>query len=175
MTTTEALQMFEPHLEDIKNALAENLLHDMATARRIPESIMYWLRFTAGKTGVPIMEVVHDYKEVKMETLIGQRRAMIRRIVTYLTPVPASHAVGRITDEMIERAKAVPIEELYEGKLRKGTGLCPFHDEKTSSFHIFKDNRWRCFGSCGTGGDSISFYMKANGKGFKEAVRALQI
>ncbi|MCR4286170.1 MAG: CHC2 zinc finger domain-containing protein, partial [Candidatus Kaiserbacteria bacterium] len=167
MTTTEALQLFESHLEEIKNTLAEEMLSDIVSARKIHETQMYWLRFIAGKTGTPLMELLEELKRQRIEQMIEKKRKMIQRIVTYLTPVSASQAVGRITDEMIERAKAFPIEELYDGELRKGTGLCPFHNEKTSSFHIFKDNRWRCFGACGTGGDSISFYMKANGKGFK--------
>ena len=34
-------------------------------------------------------------------------------------------------------------------------GLCPFHSEKTPSFTIFPDNRFKCFG-CGKYGDSIA-------------------
>lgn len=69
-----------------------------------------------------------------------------------------------ITDEDIQAAKQVPIETFYLGKLRKTggklTGLCPFHNEKTSSFFIYtKNNTFHCFG-CGSHGDVIDFIIK---------------
>ena len=35
-------------------------------------------------------------------------------------------------------------------------GSCPFHEDKTPSFTIFSDNKFKCFGSCGRYGDSVS-------------------
>jgi len=38
---------------------------------------------------------------------------------------------------------------------KKGVGLCPFHHEKTPSFHVYiKQNRFHCF-SCKRSGDSL--------------------
>ena len=52
-------------------------------------------------------------------------------------------------------------------------GLCPFHDERTPSFHVRPQvGRWHCFG-CGEGGDVISFVQKVDGLGFTEAVEYL--
>jgi DNA primase len=52
-------------------------------------------------------------------------------------------------------------------------GLCPFHSEKTPSFHVHPDRGFfKCFG-CGTGGDVITFVQKVEGVGFGEAVRIL--
>ncbi|MGP7961315.1 DNA primase [Sanguibacter sp. A247] len=52
-------------------------------------------------------------------------------------------------------------------------GLCPFHDERTPSFHVRPQvGRWHCFG-CGEGGDVISFVQKIDGLGFTEAVEYL--
>nr|WP_236842370.1 DNA primase [Boudabousia tangfeifanii] len=52
-------------------------------------------------------------------------------------------------------------------------GLCPFHDEKTPSFHVRPSlNRWHCFG-CGEGGDVISFVEKIHHQSFVEAVEWL--
>ncbi|WP_347041484.1 DNA primase [Brachybacterium nesterenkovii] len=52
-------------------------------------------------------------------------------------------------------------------------GLCPFHDEKTPSFHIRPQlGHWHCFG-CGEGGDVISFVQKIDHLTFVEAVETL--
>lgn len=52
-------------------------------------------------------------------------------------------------------------------------GLCPFHNEKTPSFHVNTSKQiYRCFG-CGEGGDVISFVMKAENLDFMDAVRLL--
>ena len=52
-------------------------------------------------------------------------------------------------------------------------GLCPFHDERSPSFHVRPGvGRWHCFG-CGEGGDVISFVQKIDGMGFTEAVEYL--
>ncbi|PFG32829.1 DNA primase [Sanguibacter antarcticus] len=52
-------------------------------------------------------------------------------------------------------------------------GLCPFHDERSPSFHVRPQvGRWHCFG-CNEGGDVISFVQKIDGLGFSEAVEYL--
>ena len=52
-------------------------------------------------------------------------------------------------------------------------GLCPFHDERTPSFHVRPQlGYWHCFG-CGEGGDVITFIEKINHLGFAEAVEYL--
>jgi DNA primase len=52
-------------------------------------------------------------------------------------------------------------------------GLCPFHDERTPSFHVRPHlGLWHCFG-CGEGGDVFSFLQKLDGLGFAQAVEYL--
>lgn len=59
---------------------------------------------------------------------------------------------------------------------RKGRtfqGLCPFHKEKTPSFHVNPERGiYHCFG-CKESGSAIDFLMKIEGMTFIEAVRAL--
>ena len=52
-------------------------------------------------------------------------------------------------------------------------GLCPFHNEKTPSFHVVEDKGFfHCFG-CGAHGDAIAFVMRCENLGFMEAVERL--
>lgn len=52
-------------------------------------------------------------------------------------------------------------------------GLCPFHNEKSPSFHVSPDRgMYKCFG-CGKGGDIISFVMETEHLAFSEAAETL--
>jgi len=52
-------------------------------------------------------------------------------------------------------------------------GLCPFHQEKTPSFHVIPHkNIFHCFG-CGEGGDVFKFLMQLQGLSFIEAIKEL--
>ncbi len=71
----------------------------------------------------------------------------------------------------------VPLETLIGEKVtlqkRSGRllGLCPFHEEKTPSFHVFQ-NRYYCFG-CHTHGDAITWVRHFEGLGFLDALQWL--
>jgi DNA primase len=89
---------------------------------------------------------------------------------------------GRIRDEDIaavrERAKIEEIVGEYVALRGAGggsmKGLCPFHDEKTPSFHVTPARGlWHCFGACGEGGDVISFVQKYDQLTFPEAIERL--
>jgi len=52
-------------------------------------------------------------------------------------------------------------------------GCCPFHNEKSPSFHVMPDRGfWKCF-SCGKGGDAFNFVMEREHLEFPDAVRYL--
>jgi DNA primase len=86
----------------------------------------------------------------------------------------------RIPDERIEEVRAATdVVELIGGfvALKKSgktwKGLCPFHTEKTPSFHVSPERgMYHCFG-CGKGGNAIGFLMEHEGLGFLDAVRLL--
>lgn len=49
-------------------------------------------------------------------------------------------------------------------------GLCPFHSEKTPSFHVYTDTQsYYCFG-CHEGGNIFTYIMKTEGLNFREAL-----
>lgn len=68
------------------------------------------------------------------------------------------------------------IQEAVPSLKRRGrsfVGLCPFHNEKTPSFHVNPDRGFfHCFG-CKEAGSAIDFLIKHEGYTFPEAVRAL--
>lgn len=52
-------------------------------------------------------------------------------------------------------------------------GLCPFHNEKTPSFSVSRENGFfYCFG-CGAGGDAITFVRRIENLDYVEAIRLL--
>ncbi|MCR4817815.1 MAG: DNA primase [Fretibacterium sp.] len=56
---------------------------------------------------------------------------------------------------------------------RSYVGLCPFHNEKTPSFHVSQEKQnYHCFG-CGRGGDIFTFVMETEGLDFPQALELL--
>lgn len=52
-------------------------------------------------------------------------------------------------------------------------GLCPFHNEKTPSFHVHRDKQYfHCFG-CGEHGNVINYIMKAKHLTFPDTIKIL--
>jgi DNA primase len=78
--------------------------------------------------------------------------------------------------EIKERLNIQDIIAPYVKLRRAGrslVGLCPFHKEKTGSFHVSAERgTWHCFG-CGLGGDGFSFIEKVEGVDFKGALKIL--
>ncbi|MFC4603114.1 DNA primase [Rhodococcus kronopolitis] len=88
---------------------------------------------------------------------------------------------GRISERDIAAIRdRVHIEDIvgeYVALKRSGgdsmKGLCPFHDEKSPSFHARPSHgTYHCFG-CGEGGDVYSFLQKIEHVSFVEAVEQL--
>lgn len=80
-------------------------------------------------------------------------------------------------EEIKRRLDIVEFIGEYLPLVRAGSGSmktrCPFHQEKTPSFHVSRDRQsWHCFG-CGEGGDIFSFLMKSEGVTFPEALERL--
>jgi DNA primase len=80
-------------------------------------------------------------------------------------------------DDVRDRTNIVEIIKRYVELKRAGTGswkgLCPFHNEKTPSFHVHEPRQFfHCFG-CGEKGDVISFLVKIEQRSFMEVIRDL--
>ena len=79
-------------------------------------------------------------------------------------------------DELIARTDVVDLVSEYVRLSKKGNsywGCCPFHSEKTPSFHVVPDRQiYKCFG-CGKGGGAINFMMELENLSFRDAVAVL--
>ena len=83
-----------------------------------------------------------------------------------------------IPDEIVEeiRARADIVDVIGEFVALKKAGKefkanCPFHEERTPSFHVVPDKGFfKCFG-CGQSGDVFKFLMERQGMDFVEAVK----
>lgn len=124
-------------------------------------------------------EMIRDV--VYIEPLRESREKKIKRNYFYLSALKPKPKVmdnqNKITDEDIQQAKEIPIETLYFGRLRKmggnAVGLCPFHNEKTSSFTIYlNQNKFYCFG-CNAGTDAIDYVMRQYDCDFITAVKKM--
>lgn len=88
---------------------------------------------------------------------------------------------GRIRDEDVAYIRdRAPIDEVVGDYVQlksagggQKKGLCPFHDEKSPSFHVTPSKGYfHCFG-CQTGGDVIAFLMKIDHLTFTETIERL--
>ena len=82
---------------------------------------------------------------------------------------------AHFVDELKAHADIVQVVQQHVPLKRSGAswkGLCPFHGEKTPSFHVFDKGNFKCFG-CGLGGDVIKFVELYEKITFPEAVRQL--
>jgi DNA primase len=80
-------------------------------------------------------------------------------------------------DDLKSHADIIQVVQERVGSLRRSgvtwKGLCPFHGEKSPSFHVNGDKGFfHCFG-CGVGGDVIKFIELYDKVAFPEAVRTL--
>ena len=79
-------------------------------------------------------------------------------------------------EEVKRRLNIIDVVQAYLPLKKAGVSwkaLCPFHQEKSSSFTVNQDRQtYKCFG-CGEGGDTIDFVMKMEHLTFPEALQLL--
>ncbi|MBQ3110807.1 MAG: DNA primase [Clostridia bacterium] len=81
-----------------------------------------------------------------------------------------------LISEIVNANDIVSLVSSYVSLKKSGSGYmgcCPFHREKTPSFHVSGDKQlYHCFG-CGAGGSVIQFVMAAENLDFPDALKLL--
>ena len=190
-----ALAMFAPtfdELEDLKQDLAENMLDAIDTIKKDDPGAMSQAEFDAwylDHFGVKrpelyevFSEVRLDLRKLKIEAVTAGPQRVIKRIVQRQAHLSQpTRRQGGVTEAEIEQAREYPLEDMITNKRFKATGRwrsnyhCPLEGhagEKTPSFYVDKNNRYKCFG-CQERGDAIDFVMQRDGSKFVQAVKSL--
>lgn len=194
-----ALALFQPtfeDLEELKNDLVENMQWSITTIKKehpiglTQDEFDAWYlnEFGIGHKRMPestyivFMEIRADLQKMMIEAALEHPKRAIKRIIQrqqhMMNPAKLQ---GGVTEAQIEEAREHPLADLIDKRIFKATGKwtgnchCPLpgHEgEKTPSFYIAKDNRYKCFG-CGGAGDTIEFVMQRDGVDFIRAVKSL--
>lgn len=129
-----------------------------------PENQWFWKEVIKQFDGQSLIEANRHIYRLRRQLAVAQNRK------------PKGN---QLTDERIQRALAVPLLDIamQNIKLRKSgrtfSGLCPFHNERHASFHIYPhNNSFYCYG-CSKGGNVINFVREVQGLSFREAVEYL--
>ena len=82
----------------------------------------------------------------------------------------------RTIQQVLDSTDVVDVVRDFVNLKKRGTnyvGLCPFHNEKTPSFHVSSTKGiYKCFG-CGKAGDAVGFLMEHEKISYPEAIRYL--
>lgn len=100
-------------------------------------------------------------------------RRHIRRLQFLIRP---KFEKSTISQSDIELAKTIPIQVMVDGRFYKSGDrfftLCPLHSERNSSFCVYPNNSFYCYG-CNRGGSAIDLAKALYGFNFVEAVKFL--
>jgi DNA primase len=95
---------------------------------------------------------------------------VLRAILSIKQPMEFKERVREAADIVQVIGEVVRLKPMGPNRF---VGLCPFHQEKTPSFHVHRDRQFfHCFG-CNKGGDVFRFVEEIEGVGFFDALKSL--
>lgn len=178
-TEQELLAMFSPDAKDVISTKIAELNELIEEIEVKANECMHQIN----ESGADKFSKEFGREIVKMEFITKLDRyerelLRLRRCEQILNPSSVRHISN--FQEKLEMARGRPIAEIIGRYMEirqvgnKFTGLCPFHAEKTPSFHIYAEQgQYHCYG-CQAHGDVIKFIQEIQGVEFKDAVDILQ-
>jgi len=123
----------------------------------------------------PLLNNPNPYRDEVIERFYNEHHSDVQVMDKWFSAQSVSSLTS--VDDVKSRLDIVEVVSQRVPLQRSGNSYkapCPFHQENTPSFHVFPDRQsWRCFGACATGGDVLSFVMRAEGLEFGEALRQM--
>ena len=164
----EAKKIIQPQIkewEEKREALVSKIRKKLTVIKHSNSdkfSKWFWREWVKVNEGAELLEIDKQIIRLKHLSSVAKGR-------------PPS--TGGVTEEMIQQALAVPIENIISQKLKRSGdklfGLCPLHNEKHPSFFFYlKSNSFYCYG-CGVGGNVINLIKLLHDFNFIEAVKWL--
>lgn len=162
----EWLEMYPELREDFNDILLNKEIERDLLAKKIKSKL-----FLASKLDKNLRLIMSEY----VRHTDGKRLEALNKDIRWfrLGLYKPSVTKNGLTDDEIQQARDFPVEELINTNKVNKMWCCPFHEEKTPSFHIYKDNGWHCFGCQAHGNNAVDYVMKKNKMEFVEAVRFL--
>src|SRR6478735_11002299 len=115
-------------------------------------------------------ELAREYRYKNVTPL--RARPFLARNLEYVNSVIGQETLDRVRRE-IGIVELIGQTVRLQKRGRSHVGVCPFHKEKTPSFHVNPERGfYYCFG-CHESGDAIKFVQRIEGLEFTEAVREL--
>ena len=164
---------------EAKKIIPEKLKEWEAKERRIEKEINYLLIKTMKKSPKDAWFVEEFVKAFHMPDFLECQKQIRRLKMLAKVARGKPQANWENFQEKIERARDYPISEIAAQVMpikilgKTAVILCPFHNEKTPSCHLYiESNTFKCYG-CQKFGDVISLTQQLFGVDFHDAVELL--
>lgn len=171
------LETFPEVMDDMPGMLEELLQERVALIDDIAEQLKPYV----GRKDIDAVFARECMKHFLVTELLRIESSISfqERLAHHNDPIP-SKGSSHLAPNDIQRARDISIIDVAErliGQLRKMgnsfSAKCPFHEEKTPSFHLYTaSNRYHCFG-CAANGDVIDLVQKILGFTFYQAISYL--
>jgi hypothetical protein len=164
----EWITMYPEIKQDFEMLLLEKEIEKETIAKEAKQRLKNAISIRLGDWSMILVEKIKCELGPKLEKLEKEIKWFRLGLIE-----PKQEADG-LTEDQIQQARDVPIEDLITTKRINKMWCCPFHEEDTPSFHIYKENSWHCFGCQAHGKNAIDFVLKKNkDMSFVDAVRYL--
>lgn len=133
----------------------------------------FYLKAEKFKEGRRLQEIQRQIQRLERQQLVTEKKEVEKHLSReYFKTIKERERFD--IDKMFSRDELLIDIVRFSGVGIKQIGasikaLCPFHNEKTPSFVIYRNNWAHCFG-CGWHGNFLNYIMKKNNCTFREAL-----